>query len=452
MLYQFVVENFKSFRDETILNLAAASYSEHPNHVCNGYIKDTSFLKSSVVYGANASGKTNLVNAIMFAQELIVDGTVGEMPIDLPIFRLNRKCQEKPSRFEFIFEFADKVYHYGFVLTTNHIVEEWLSQKTNSGDISIFERTTKDGKAFVKPGKKVFKSKAKKQLIKFVAQTTRINQLFLKEAFEKNITEIKNVFRFFSDKLQIIPALSVDYRYLEIRTHSDESFSDFLGRILKNVGTGIEKINTEVFDLDFDKHLPELDLREREYISSQIRKDRAAITIDDLSGGGNKYFIYNDSEKGPQLLRLSAMHKDDEGNLVSFELKEESAGTRRYLNLLPLLYDTKTVDRVYIIDELDRRLHPDLVRVFLEYFFELNKNNRSQLIFTTHNQQIMDQDLLRRDEFWFVEKDLENGASVLYPLTDLKVRNDLKLDKAYQHGRFGAVPKINRSFLYGNSN
>ncbi|MEX1270642.1 MAG: ATP/GTP-binding protein [Balneolaceae bacterium] len=450
MLYQFIVDNYKSFRDETTLNLAAASYSDHSNHVCEGYIGNTRFLKSTVLYGANASGKTNLINAISFASELIVNGTVGEMPIALNNFRLSKKLRNKPSRFEFIFEFASKVYHYGFVLTTDQILEEWLSERTNSGDKLIFERFSRDGKAVVKPGKKIFKTKSKRDLLGFVAQTTRVNQLFLKEAFEKNISEIKNVFRFFSDKLQIIPALSVDYRFLEIRTHSDESFSDFLGRILKDVGTGIEKIATETFDLDFDKHLPDLDAREREYISSHIRKEGAAVSLDDLKGGGNKYYIYNDVEKGPQLLRLRAMHKDDEGNLVSFELKEESAGTRRYLNLLPLLYGTQAVDRVYIVDELDRRLHPDLVRVFLEHFFKLYENNRSQLIFTTHNTQIMDQELLRRDEIWFIEKDLENGASTLYPLTDMSVRKDLKLDKAYLHGRFGAVPKINPSFLYPN--
>lgn len=446
MLYQFIVENFKSFRDEAVLNLAAASYDEHPSHLCKGAAKDTNLLRAGAIYGANASGKTNLVKAILFAKELITEGTTGEMAINVPPFRLSEKTLHSPSRFEFIFETKQTVYHYGFVLFSDKIAEEWLLDVTTGSEKLIFERTVDSGKTKVDPGRKYFKSKNDRKLVKFIAQTTRINQLFLKEAFERNLEQIKPVFRWFAEQLQVIPAVA-NYRLLEFRTKSDESFSNFLGRLLKDAGTGIEKIEAETLELDFEQYLPDLDAKQREMIASHIREEKGVVTIDD--GRGNKYFIHiEDPQKGPELLRLRAMHKNEEGKMVSFELREESEGTRRYLNLLPILYDTQEEDRVYVVDELDRRLHPDLVGSFLELFLNQSDGCRSQLLFTTHNTLLMDQELLRRDEIWFIEKDLDKGSSTLYPLTDMKVRNDLRLDKAYLHGRFGAVPKINRSFLY----
>ncbi|MEX2363826.1 MAG: AAA family ATPase, partial [Balneolaceae bacterium] len=391
MLYQFIVENFKTFRDETVLNLASASYSEHPNHVCEGILKNTSFLKTSAIYGANASGKTNLIKAIDFARQTITEGTTGEMLIPVSPFRLSEKCRRSPSRFEFIYEAENRIFYYGFVLFSDKIVEEWLIDKTGGKEEIIFERSSSAGKTKVKAGKKFFKSKADKQLVNFIARTTRVNQLFLKEAFEKNVDPIKPAYRWFDESLQIIPAIAV-YRMLEIRTKSDESFSNYLGRILNDVGTGIDSIKAVSLDMDYDKYLPDLSTKQQETITQHIRKSGGAVTIDD--GYGNKYIIHFDSKKGPQLLQLKAMHKDEDGELVAFDLKEESEGTRRFLNLLPILYDTQSEDRVYIVDELDRRLHPHLVRAFLELFLN-NKESRSQIIFTTHNVNLLDQDLLR---------------------------------------------------------
>lgn len=449
MLYQFIVENYKSFRDETILNMVAASYDEHPSHVCKGIKKGTNVLRASAIYGANASGKTNLVKAISFAKDLIVEGTVGEMTIPVQSFRLSEKSRHSPSRFEFIFDSSGIVYHYGFVLFSDKIAEEWLLDVTKGSDKVIFERVTEGDKTKVRTGGKYFRKKKSSALIQFIAKTTRINQLFLKEAFEKNVSEIKPAYRWFTESLQIIPALSVDYRWLEIRAKSDETFSNFLGRILKDAGTGIEKLEAQVLELDFDKYLPHLEERDRQMIASHIRKEKGAITIDD--GRGDKYYIHiHDPKKGPELLRLRALHKNEQGELISFELKEESEGTRRFLNLVPILYDNQSEDRVYIVDELDRRLHPHLTRKFLELFLNPAIKSKSQLIFTTHDVHLQDQELLRRDEIWFVEKDLNSGASVLYPLTDLRVRKDLKLDKAYMHGRFGAIPKMDKSVFYSN--
>lgn len=439
MLYQFIVENFKTFRDEAILNLAAASYDEHPHHVCAGAVKSARILKTAAIYGANASGKTNLMKAVQFARQLIVVGTTGDAPIAVDRFRLNRKSQSDPARFEFIFESDNKVYHYGFVLFPSHIVEEWLIDVTSGTQVPVFKRHTDGEQARVEVVKKVFREGKRRELVQFIANTTRKNQLFLKEAFEKNLEEIKPAFRWFSGSLILIPALA-DYRSLEFRTKSDQSFSDFLGEVLRSVGTGIDKVEAESLELDFEKYLPDLEEKDRDLIRSFIQKKGEAVAIDDR--WGNKFYIHHDPVKGPELLRLRTMHRDETGALVPFDLRDESEGTRRFLNLLPILYDTKSNDRVYFVDELDRRLHPHLTRKFLELFLDPESGNSSQLIFTTHDVHLQDQELLRRDELWFVAKDLESGASELYPLTDMGVRKDLKLDKAYMHGRFGGIPEI----------
>lgn len=140
--------------------------------------------------------------------------------------------------------------------------------------------------------------------------------------------------------------------------------------------------------------------------------------------------------------RLTTRHSSKKGSSVEFQFSEESSGTQRLMEILPVLADAESQERVYVIDELDRKLHPALSRLFVETFiYRCDEPSRTQLIFTTHDTHLMDRKLLRRDEIWFLEKD-RWGASTLYPMTDLKVRPDLKIEKGYLQGRFGAVPLV----------
>jgi hypothetical protein len=158
-------------------------------------------------------------------------------------------------------------------------------------------------------------------------------------------------------------------------------------------------------------------------------------------GEGNELVIERRGEDSFYQIRVQAAHEHKHRAVVKLELDDESDGTRRLLNLLPALHHLRAAGAVYFIDEIDRSMHPILVRKFLEFFLQACAGGQRQVIVTTHESSLLDQELLRRDEIWFTEKD-HNAATRLYSLTDFKVRNDLELRKHYLQGRFGAVPFI----------
>jgi hypothetical protein len=206
---------------------------------------------------------------------------------------------------------------------------------------------------------------------------------------------------------------------------------------LQNSNTGIDEIEVVERPLDFDALPLQFPVNVRAEILDQISAGRGFSVIDDENAG---FMIGQSADGSPAVLTLHAIHKDTLGDKVRFDLSEEASGTHRLLQLLPMLVDLAGNNGVYVIDELDRKLHPLLSYRFIEYFLEQFQSN-SQLIFTTHNTHLLDLQLLRRDEIWFVEKRL-GGASDMYSLINLKVRSDLDIQKGYMKGRFGAVPFV----------
>src|SRR5690625_2951681 len=204
MLIQFIVENFRSFKEETVLNMAATAYTELPHHVTpTNQGKETNVLRTAALYGANASGKTNLIEAMDFARNLIVEGTYGEQAIDTEPFLLSSEQKKKPSRFEFIIKYEGTLYHYGFLVSQQRVKEEWLYSTPKAREQKCFERiTSAEGKVTVEPGPGLAAKNSKgEQLIEFIAETTRPNQLFLKELFEKNNQKIKPIYNWFRSVL-----------------------------------------------------------------------------------------------------------------------------------------------------------------------------------------------------------------------------------------------------------
>ena len=208
-------------------------------------------------------------------------------------------------------------------------------------------------------------------------------------------------------------------------------------------GTGIEAVTTEVAPFDFDRYTPEMPEWQRDDVREIVArmKDNEATTI--RSPGNDRYLLMRGVQGEPVLVQLRMQHRAKDGRLVTFTEQEQSEGTQRLIHLLPALFGlNENLEQVVIIDELDRRMHPLVSRMLVEAATEGNGEPRqSQLIFTTHDTNLLDLDLLRRDEIWFVEKD-QGGASHLYSLAEFKVRPDLDIEKGYLNGRFGAIPFI----------
>ena len=439
MLVQFRVENFRSFREETELSLVASSGRDHLSHLLEDPEgKVGPLLRVGALYGANASGKTNLIKALRFAQKLIVEGTKAEQVTGTEPFLIQREWENKPSRFEFVIKYQSKLYTYGFLVGPRRIEEEWLFAVSNKREQKLFERIaqTEDkvrvdiGHALARKGTK------KRQMLDFVAMGTRPNQLFLTEMNERNVLAVKPLMQWFRDVLTIVSAGS-RYRALSLRVFSEPEFTCFLNDLLGAVDTGVSAIRAEALDLDLDKEFPGMPEKMRTDIGRAVA-DQEIVQI--IEPSGNQFIVRGGGAESPALLKLRTVHAAGDGQETLFDFEQESDGTQRLAHMASALFALKEEEKVYFIDEIDRSMHPLLTRMLIETFLKgHNKGKRSQLFFTTHEAALLDQSLLRRDEIWFIEKDGDQ-ASHLTSLWEFKVRPDASFQKWYLQGRFGAIP------------
>jgi len=448
MLIQFTVENFLSFREKSVFSTLATSDTSHPEHVVElAGFKRRRVLRCAAIYGANASGKSNLVKAMSFARNFIVEGTESGEPTGVTPFK-GSADSATPSSFQFVFSVDELQYTYGFALDNTRILEEYLYVHRTGQRLVYFERRATDEKSVeVRPGPTLLNLGAKtRSFLEYKAADTRANQLFLSSVFEGNLIErldvLQPVMSWFQYVLTIIEPESF-YSRLALRTHTTEALKSYLGSILDASGTGIKAVNTKESKLEWDRDLPGFPVEERESVRQKFRNldsdtGPRVLAVEMMSSSGELQYIRQGDDGELLLLKLSLQHDDGRGGVVEFRLDEESDGTQRIIHLAPMLYELRAgQERVLVIDELDRRLHPHLTRMMVETAMRCKFHN--QLIFTTHDTNLLDTDVIRRDEIWFVEKK-SDGASQLYSLSEFRVRPDLQIQKGYLNGRFGAIP------------
>ena len=448
MLITFRVSNFLSFNDEVEFSMMAGQPRQLPSHVIHfgeGRSR-VDILKTAVVYGANASGKSNLIKAMDFARKIIVNGLKSENTFNKH-FRLDSSNQAKVSKFEFEFKTGDKVYAYGFSLhlESKKFKSEWLSEIGKTTDKPIFER------AVLENGKSDFKFYLKlkgKIATRFDVYKEDIldSQLFLTELNEKNLEDIREVegfseaFHWLQKGLIII--FPDDVINISAFSNISEDGKIALVDIMKELKTGILGIGVK--ESDFDGNMAE-NISDKILLNNAIKSvsggNPGILTSD---GGKNQYELYKDGNK--IIARRPVVLQSNQ--LVEFEIDELSDGTRRLFDLIPLLVPSKNSQKTSIIDEIDRSLHPELTRKLIEAFNIATEGVESQLIVTTHESSLLDLNLLRRDEIWFTEKN-QDGESHIYSLEEFKPRHDTELRKAYLQGRFGAIPFISDANLLG---
>ncbi|WP_292044731.1 MULTISPECIES: ATP/GTP-binding protein [unclassified Brevundimonas] len=440
MLLRFTVENFLAFRDEAELNLLASRDDRHASHVTiTSGLKQHRVVKAAAIYGANGHGKTKLIEAMSFVRDLLRHGTTGEDPIAVMPFRPEPEASARPAKFTFDINVDGVDYEYGIVVASDRVCEEWLFTTRKGKSIPMFERATTKATSGeyiteVQVGQGFRKSAEegrKKGFVDFVAFGTRPTQPFLTESIERNIKEFAPIHNWFSHQLVILSA-DATYASLPIRAKDDQKFIQFVSDFMRRADIGIDHFEAEEKPFELSK----LDIPEEFHREIQQQCEKGGIV---LLGNSDQSSIAVKLDDHGRFVRvgLTSVHKAANGRLTNFAFDEESAGTQRLMHLLPLLLDIRTQDKTYIVDELDRKLHPLLAYRFLDA--ALSEDTIGQLVFTTHNIQLLDRELLRRDEIWFVEKD-RDGASHLISLANIKVRPDLRISKGYWAGRFGGVP------------
>ncbi len=431
MLIRFVVENFKSFKEETEFNLLTGSIRKHSNHVHHTK-QGIDILPVSVVYGGNASGKSNLVEAIFRARNIIVDGTLSRntsFPIEK--FALDKASAEKPVKFEIEFKTEQNTYAYGFIIDYDIVLEEWLYLiSAKKEDKPLYERVRQEFD---------FKNMSflnKKELNFLINESrgVRKNQLFLTEFYRRSIGFWDDVLDWFQKLMIIFP----EQKYGKLNSFLNTDFLVFTNNLLRVGDTGISVKTVKENYSDLINKYPNI-RDEVELKFGYIKKNGLSFIADK-----EVFTIYFDENINKmQAVKLIALHKMDNGEVVNFKIPQESDGTQRLIDLAGGIYPAIYENRVVIIDEIDRSIHPLLSKKLIDLFLLKREENggTGQLICTTHEDLIMDMDMLRPDEVWFVQKN-DDGVSELYPLSEFKIRYDVNIRKGYLNGRFGAIPDL----------
>ena len=447
MLLSFSVTNFRSFREEQTLSLVASNrQSDHPEHLISIPDDESKVLPVAAIYGANGAGKSNLVRALGFLIELVTLGTNPKQPTGRVPFLFKKESASTPTRFSIQFVEQNIVFAFGVSLDDMTIREEWLSIVRNGKEIPVYERITDEaGKVRVEAGS-VLREDSWGDHTKAVA-LSRVgvlpNLLFL-HGISQSLTEedqgpvIGAALQWFSARPVIVQPQSFHGGLIGLIA-SNQEFAGFAGDFLRRVATGVHALRVERSELSGNalEAMPDnIRVRLSEMQDGQIAGFASAVDsthqIVIEKGAGDKAFLRT----------VKAEHLTSDGDTVQLPLAEESDGTRRITQLLPALHSLNQGPKIYIIDEIDRSLHPLLSKGFVREFLKACVPSGSQLIFTTHDTTFLDLDLLRRDEIWFANKRMPEAFTELYSLSDYKVRTDLKVDKAYLQGRFEAVPPI----------
>jgi len=429
MLIRFTVENFLSFNKRIDFNLIASEDNHLNHHIIQAKSEnDISLLRTSIIYGANASGKSNIIKAMAFAKDFIVNGVSKTENIELYNFKLDKTCYQKPSRFEFEFRYKDKQYAYGFVIDKRQVYEEWLFEIGHQLEIPIFERSPngidfnfayEDLSAIAKP-----------ELI-YEANHTRKNLLFITNCKEREIKQFEFIYEWFDEILNIILPNS---KPLSLTIQSNTDFEIFFKHILIHFDLGIKDIYFK--PINFEKEIPDK-------IQKQIIKFFPYGENKVCFVATSDYLIIKEDNLGQlQASKLITTRSDEDNHNIAFEILEESDGTQRLIDLIPMLIGLSQA-KVFVVDEIENSLHALIIKQLFDFILNSKFfiNIESQLIATTHEIFLLDiKKLFRKDEIWFMKKH-QNRESRIYSLAYADIEK-LDLMKGYINGRFGAIPFI----------
>lgn len=444
MLVGFSVNNYKSFLDAQSISFVAGKIARHKAHVA---VKgNKKILKSGLIFGANASGKSNLVKAVHFSKEIILNG-LDKVNLNKSHFRIVKDAYKLPGVFEYRIMVGNNEYSYGIAISyaDKEIVGEWLVRiDDKNNETCLFNREVDENNICHALSEIDYVSVEEKMKMEFYLggfgenisdaykKKSILSDIALRENNKKGVfAEIKSVYDWFENVIIIFP----DSKYNGLNeVAADEAKRKFFSAVMSYFDTGIESVEGQSQEMDFDKILNQMSGLDAENmkisISNMVNEEPIMLRIDE---------------------QVFVLRKDDSGNIVYnkllsnhgnsedlFEYADESDGTQRLFDLIPLFYENRR-SSVILIDEIDRSLHTKLTREFLHLFYEVGEGRDCQLIATTHDSNLLDLDLLRQDEIWFVERQ-DNHSSKVFSLNRFRERFDKKIDREYLLGRYGAIP------------
>ena len=420
MLLEFSVENYRSFKNRVTLSMVAAKpikeFQDDNVIVSERY----NLLKCAAIYGANASGKSNLLRALRFmtiftyqsAKESQANEAINVTPYKLATHTLN-----KPSFFEIVFIIDNVKYRYGFEVDETAVRAEWLYYATKIQEKPLFLRNND----VIEISKSFEEGKG-------IEANTRDNALFLSVVAQLNGQTAIKILNFIGLNIrEITDHHDKFFQNLTAKMLNDDDYKNMLSKLIHNADFNIESIKAKEIELDINERTKNLNEKQKKELLKrlQVVKDYELKSI---------HKIYDE--------------KDKEAGLTEFDfLNEESEGTKKYFSTIGPIIRTLAEGTILSIDELDTRIHPNLTRAIVKLFNSKETNpNNAQLIFATHDTNILCSRIFRRDQIWFAEKD-KKGTTDIYSLSELKIRKDASFENDYLKGRYGAIPFINTDFF-----
>lgn len=427
MLIEFSVTNLRSVWTRQTLSLVASADTAHARNVISEPKQGLGLLRSAVIYGPNAAGKSNLCRAVATLMTLVQHSASGFQEGQLlPIapFLLSETAGKEPSEFEIIFVADDGVrYQYGCAVDTKRVHKEWLVAYPHGRRQRWFER------AFVGAshtyewwfGPHFKAERARREVWQ---GSTRANALFLSTAIQLNNEQLKPAFAWLTQKLIVLlPGSGVNFNpFLSLNLLREENGKEKIMQYMRAADIGIDRL--ELLEEDVPP-------------TPSVALLSGALQV--RLGLANPVGV---ASPAPKQLRVRAWHKrPDSGEEVPFDLGDESDGTRKLFEFAGGWLRALERGATLFVDELDHSLHPHMTRFLVGLFHGHTNDKNSQLVFTTHDTSLLDTNLLRRDQIWFVEKDDQN-ASHFYSLLEYSPRKEEALERGYLKGRYGAIPFI----------
>ncbi len=418
MLTDFSFKNYMSFKDKTDFTMEANYDKSHERNLIN--FGNKKYSKVKIMYGANASGKSSFINAFSFVNQFV---TVSNMMLNIANiavkpYGFRQNANSYPSDFTIEFVKNDLKYSYSFSCDRKKVIEEKLEIYYSAKPTTIFNRVNTNEYEINKDIKNLSKFK----------ELTAENKLFLITLATWNTEIVRPVVEFLINDLIILENTNVNFDYKSIIDNNEyDEFKSFCLRFLNNAD-----INIYNFDLEVKK-FEELDKFNMEALL-RVNKEPSQIEL----------------LKNANFVNVNTIHQIKNNDSVEYyklNMKDESLGTKQLFNLAPFLFYVFKEGKTLIVDEIDKSLHPILVESIIKMFLDesVNKNN-AQLICNTHDTNLMNLNILRRDEICFVQKNYKNGVSEIYSLSDFSVRTTENAERAYMLGRYGAVPFVKGGF------
>ena len=432
MLLRFVVQNLASFKNAVEFNCFPSSKSHsHENHKIE--CGHATILRLSAIYGANGAGKSNLLESLQLLKGMVESEGLSHFSFsESPAFKFDEDCLVSPSGMAVEFFVDGNVFYYHIEFNTQSVVVEEL----------FLSKKTKDIKLFVRDDKGIFinddymDNASSEQFLDALNRLVRPDMFllsFLGKYYPKEMPLASSAYNWFARALEIITPATIA-GFVPHLLDKNPDFEKLVNETIPQMKTGISKLSVkkEVVSEDEIKGSQELQQIAKR---AKAQPDMPLAKIDSQNGDTVNYVFENDSLYKKTLVSI---HQKPDGSEVEMTMGSESDGTRRLIEYMPLFYAVTKQGGVYIVDEIERSMHPILIKDIMQKLSESN-TAKGQLIFTTHESGLLDQNIFRPDEIWFAQKDSEQ-ATQLYPLSDYNIHKTANIENGYLIGRYGGIP------------